>query len=309
MIPAVILAQPQGVAIPPGSMAVFSVTAYSPSPLQYQWRFNGTNLPGQTTSALVIPNVQPVDIGDYTVTVSDPISSITSDPASLIILAEPFIVVHPVSQSALPGGPIVLSLTVTNTATLPIGVRIRRNSISLPASPSTFFTINTRTFFLTLSGTNAAPPWTNYALIVTNRVRTSGLLSSSALITYLTDVDGDGLADTWETNYFGGLSADPALDSDGDGMNNRDEFIAGTDPTNRFSYLKIDAVSAPPEASVRFLAVANRTYTIQFTDALGTLAWQKLADVVARATDRVETVADPAYRTNRVYRLLTPQQP
>jgi hypothetical protein len=216
--------------------------------------------------------------------------------------------VQPLSQTVIPGGPVTLSVAVTNTATLPIGIRIRRN-ITLPASPTTFFTVNSRSFFYTLTGTNAAPPWTNYAFIVTNRARISGVLSSTALLTYVTDDDGDGLADSWETNFFGGLLADPNADPDGDGMSNRQEYIAGTDPTNPASYLKIDAVTASPAATVSFRAVANRTYTVQFTDDLGVLPWQKLADVVARPNDRVETVVDAAYRTNRVYRLATPQQP
>src|SRR5262249_44588126 len=97
MIPAVILAQPQGVAVPPTNLVTFSVTAYSPSPLRYQWQFNGTNLPGQTNSSLSLSNVQPVNGGDYSVVVSDPISSIRSDPAPLIILIDPTIVVQPLS--------------------------------------------------------------------------------------------------------------------------------------------------------------------------------------------------------------------
>ena len=45
------------------------------------------------------------------------------------------------------------------------------------------------------------------------------------------DRDFDGLADGWEIEHFGSLTAaDPAADDDGDGRNNRAEFISGTDP-------------------------------------------------------------------------------
>ena len=60
---------------------------------------------------------------------------------------------------------------------------------------------------------------------------------------------------------------------------------------------------------VRFQAVSSRTYTVQFNDAPGTLAWQKLADVVAASTNRAEFVPDLGYHTNRLYRLTTPRQP
>ena len=50
------------------------------------------------------------------------------------------------------------------------------------------------------------------------------------------DTDGDGLADDWEQQYFGSTTgALPNDDPDGDGFNNLQEFLAGTDPTNATS--------------------------------------------------------------------------
>jgi hypothetical protein len=46
------------------------------------------------------------------------------------------------------------------------------------------------------------------------------------------DVDGDGLADAKETQYFGGIEAQNGTgDPDADGLNNTKEFQVGTDPT------------------------------------------------------------------------------
>ena len=46
-----------------------------------------------------------------------------------------------------------------------------------------------------------------------------------------TDTDGDGLPDNWESQYFGsGTAANPTGDPDGDGRNNLQEFLAGTNP-------------------------------------------------------------------------------
>ena len=46
------------------------------------------------------------------------------------------------------------------------------------------------------------------------------------------DTDGDGLPDSWEQRYFGSnTGANSNADGDNDGRNNRDEFLAGTDPT------------------------------------------------------------------------------
>jgi hypothetical protein len=58
-------------------------------------------------------------------------------------------------------------------------------------------------------------------------------------------------------------------------------------------------------------AVANRTYSIQYTDSLrnGVGVWSRLSDLTARSTDHVEVVPDPGYISNRFYRVVFPQQP
>jgi hypothetical protein len=45
------------------------------------------------------------------------------------------------------------------------------------------------------------------------------------------DADNDGMSDTWEMQYFGTLSRDGNGDFDGDGLIDRLEFEAGSDPT------------------------------------------------------------------------------
>lgn len=60
------------------------------------------------------------------------------------------------------------------------------------------------------------------------------------------DIDGDGLADTWETNYFGNLSQAGTNDFDLDTYNNLAEFTAGSNPTNILSTpLDTDADGLP----------------------------------------------------------------
>ncbi len=51
------------------------------------------------------------------------------------------------------------------------------------------------------------------------------------------DDDGDGIPNGWELLYFGGATnADPLAYSDGDPVDNLDEYIADTDPTNGESF-------------------------------------------------------------------------
>jgi len=123
------------------------------------------------------------------------------------------------------------------------------------------------------------------------------------------DSDGDRMPDWWEMFYFGTLARDGTGDFDGDGMTDLQEYIAGTDPTDPTSYLKVDKISVTGSATLQFVAVSNRTYSIQFKDDLANPAWQKLADVLGQPTNRAYVVIDPHTTTNRYYRLAIPIQP
>jgi sugar lactone lactonase YvrE len=58
-----------------GTNVVFTVGAFSSSPVFYQWLKNGTPISGATQSALSLTNVQIPDGGDYTVVVSNSVAS------------------------------------------------------------------------------------------------------------------------------------------------------------------------------------------------------------------------------------------
>jgi photosystem II stability/assembly factor-like uncharacterized protein len=66
----------------PGGGVTLSITASS-GDLSYQWAFNGTNIVGATNATLVITNVSVANVGSYTVTVSNPAGSVTSQAASV----------------------------------------------------------------------------------------------------------------------------------------------------------------------------------------------------------------------------------
>jgi hypothetical protein len=59
------------VVIPSGGRIALGVKAAG-SGLAYQWQLNGTNLPGQTSASLTIPNAGTNDAGTYTINVSAP---------------------------------------------------------------------------------------------------------------------------------------------------------------------------------------------------------------------------------------------
>jgi hypothetical protein len=72
----VITQHPESVTEKTGDRTKFKVVASSPTPVQYQWFFEGEELPGQTASTLVIRPVRPKDAGTYSVRVTNAAGSV-----------------------------------------------------------------------------------------------------------------------------------------------------------------------------------------------------------------------------------------
>jgi hypothetical protein len=70
-----------------GANAAFQANA-SGSLLSFQWQFNGTNLPGATSSSLTLTNVQPAEAGNYTVLVTN-VAGLAASAAQLIPVLPP----------------------------------------------------------------------------------------------------------------------------------------------------------------------------------------------------------------------------
>ena len=210
----------------------------------------------------------------------------------------------------MPGGTVTLSVSVTNTATLPVGYRWRRNGASISGA---LMILDEHMCFFTV--TNADPAFTNYTVVCTNASRPIGFLSASAVLTFVTDTDLDGMTDEWEDRFDldRHSAADRDADPDRDSMNNGDEYIAGTDPRDPLSYLKVQARLGGDGVSILFGAVSNRTYTLEYTDTLSgapdSAYWSKLGDVPASGTNGTASLFDANGSTERYYRLVTPRQP
>src|SRR5688572_20532003 len=84
LLPPIITGQPIHRAVEEDMSATLSVTATGTAPLSYQWRFNGGNLPGQTTPNLVLLNVRLTNTGQYTVVITNLAGAVTSQVARLV---------------------------------------------------------------------------------------------------------------------------------------------------------------------------------------------------------------------------------
>jgi hypothetical protein len=69
-----------------GNLATLTIpAALGLGPITYQWRQNGTNLPGRTSAVLTIPAVQFANAGTYDVVVSNAGGSVTSPPPAAVL--------------------------------------------------------------------------------------------------------------------------------------------------------------------------------------------------------------------------------
>lgn len=124
------------------------------------------------------------------------------------------------------------------------------------------------------------------------------------------DLDRDGMPDVWEmSNGTDPFVADGDLDADSDALSNYAEWLAGTDPQDSSSSLKLDAIRTTADTiTLEFRARAGRSYTILTAPAAEATIWFKAADTPAAAVDRMVTLDLPL--SNRAfYRLVTPAQP
>lgn len=94
-----------------GANAFFRMAAVGARPLSYQWRANGTNLPGATNSVLALTNVQPSFAGPYSVIVSNSLGIITSSDMMLTTIPLE-ITISPPNRSAVVGTSVVFTANV-----------------------------------------------------------------------------------------------------------------------------------------------------------------------------------------------------
>lgn len=288
----------------PTTNAHFAVSALSRLPLTYQWRFNGTNIPGAVGPSLTLTNITTNHLGTVSVTVSDGLAAVEAS-AGLYPLVRPTIVLGPVSQEVPVGSRVTLSAQYTGWPP-PFTNVWQFGSLGVVTNANPSFT----SFFTLTAPSNVATQ--QYRFVIRSLSQPGGVASGFARIITQADTDGDGVPDAWE-NAYGLAAADPgdrADDADGDGLSNWEEYVAGTDPTNALSFLRIERVTNAPLATrIEFLLISNRTYSVEFTDDLSAGEWFKLADVPARTNTGPASVRDPVAATNRLYRLVTPAQP
>ncbi len=130
---------PQNQTVHEGETVTFSLAVGNSSPLNFQWKKNGTaltdggNISGATSASLVLTNVGLSDMASYTLTATNSVGSVITEPAVLYVFGPaandspdfvldlrfpPQITSQPQSQTNFFGTTVIFSATVTGNPTL-----------------------------------------------------------------------------------------------------------------------------------------------------------------------------------------------
>lgn len=132
-----ITSHPVGGTIAIGQVLTVSVVAKGHGPpLSYQWRKDGVNIAGATSSSYSYTTTATSDSGNYDVVVSNPFGNTTSNVAVWYVGSAPIITVHPVGGTFMVGQVLNLSVTATGE---PLTYQWRKDGSNLAGATSSTY--------------------------------------------------------------------------------------------------------------------------------------------------------------------------
>jgi hypothetical protein len=212
----------------------------SSSDLLFNCELEG-GIDGINSPRLLLTGLQPADAGDYTLTITNPVGTVTSDAAAVIL--PPGVDVQPAAVSVEAGETATISLTASGAALAYQWFRGTSGDRSNPIAGANAAAFTTPALFES----------TSYWVLVSNAAGTAdsetAVVSVSAIPPWV----------QWQRSEFpAALANDPAVssppaDPDGDGITNEQEYILGSSP-----------LRAAPAPALAITLTANRP-TVSFT--------------------------------------------
>ena len=164
--------QPSSQTVTAGQTASFAVTASGTAPFTYQWRKNGSNIVGATSSSYTTPVTSSADNGAlYSVVVGNNAGTVTSSNATLTVNHSPIISIQPGSQTVNAGQTASFGVVATGSATFTYqwtksGVNISGATASTYTTPATTSADNGAVYAVSISNAHGTVTSSNATLTV-----------------------------------------------------------------------------------------------------------------------------------------------
>lgn len=138
-----------------GSNLTLTAQATGSQPIAYQWKFNGTNLAGMTSTSLQITNLSSANSGSYVLQAASFAGSTNSSVASVVVFQKPTLVSGLSNMVVDMGNTVILSANVLGTQ--PLGYSWQWNGQPFPGTNATLTLSNIQIMqsgFYVLTATN-----------------------------------------------------------------------------------------------------------------------------------------------------------
>jgi hypothetical protein len=312
----------------PGDLALTNVQVafhLGTSPTNGLFITNGTVSPallragttGEVTVAWVTPTNAAVSTIVATVDPGQVLAEIsTTNNQALVAFARPDLAILGIRNEEHGDGSVTLTATVKNQGTtmatnIAVQFRVDERNLSqvnlssLDAGVQTdvsakvwadlFFTNRPSQLLITVDPDNQ----------IAEASETNNQAARQILLT--TDANGNGIEDSWERMFFGNQTVNRDDDADGDGFSNRAEYLAGTNPLDADSLLRVAPTQqGVPNNQLRFSwpTVSGVNYQVQYKDSLNAGEWQPMSGTNTLSGTNAERVETISGFSRRFYRII-----
>ncbi|HZX95006.1 MAG TPA: immunoglobulin domain-containing protein, partial [Myxococcales bacterium] len=167
-----ITTQPAAATVVSGAAATLAVAATGNGTLTYQWRKDGTVLPGGTAASLALPAVTAANAGVYDCIVTNTLGSASqvavSSGAIVAVNTAPVIVAQPAAQSTAVGGNVIFMVAASGNGTL--GYQWKKDGVDILGA-------NQASYLITSASASHAG---NYSCVVSNKLGATSTSTATA---------------------------------------------------------------------------------------------------------------------------------
>jgi hypothetical protein len=303
-----ITTQPSAQAVCAGTSTTFTVVATGTA-LSYQWKKDGTNITGATSSAYGIASAGAADAGIYSVIVTGTCGVVTSANAALTVNAVTVITTQPASQTVCAGTAFSFTVAATGTS---LGYQWKKDGTNITGATSATYSVTSATaasagvYTVVVTGTCGTITSANATLTVnavtaiTTQPAATLAVCAGTSASFTVAATGTSLTYQWKkggTDIAGATSATYTIAStSATDAATYTVVVTGTcgTVTSSNAVLTVNSVtviSTQPAATQTVCAGTAATFTVAATGTALSYQWKKNGTDITGATSATYSIA------------------